>query len=275
MVDFLPTILHMIFRNFFSMWDATNSQLQLSRWYYWMQVLYIILIAAIGESFLKFIETLAQDPLHIFAMLADTMPNCTHYYMNYLDQQWYSQAMVLTRYMPVTKFKAFTASHEDEEAKAMAEPEDQDYYGCGSRAARWAIFFAIGTVFGTLSPPINILVWMTFGIIRLIYGWNFTFAESKKSDTGGVFFVQAIGFIYIAMHIYMILMLGVLYYRAPNVIPAVIVFFAWIYIFAMQRKFWHFNWQRLPYPELTPIAESPTRKQPTFPGNFEQPELHD
>merc|ERR1719327_827793 len=101
----------------------------------------------------------------------------------------------------------------------------------GSRSARWATMIAIGVVFGTLSPPINLLVWATMAIIRLIYGWNFTFAETKKSDMGGAFFVQAIGYIYISMHIYMILMLGVLYYRAPNSVPAVVVFFAWIYVF--------------------------------------------
>merc|ERR1719428_983977 len=144
----------------------------------------------------------------------------------------------------------------------------------GSRSGRWATFVGIGIVFGTLSPPIDLLLWATMFILRTIYGWNFCFSETKKSDTGGRFFVQALGYSYISLHIYMILMLGVLYYRSPNLIPVVMAVPAWVWVFISQRQFWHYSWERLPYPELVPSeAKTPTVKARELPGTYEQPEL--
>jgi len=71
-------------------------------------------------------------------------------------------------------------------------------------------------------------------------------------------------------------MLGVLYYRAPNVVPCVMAAFAWVYVFVSQRKFFHYSWQRLPFPELTSAATTKVaHKIRELKGGFEQPELHD
>ena len=52
----------------------------------------------------------------------------------------------LTRYMNLSKFLGFRAVFTEEEAKKRAEPEDQDYYGFGSRSARWCINLLVGAV---------------------------------------------------------------------------------------------------------------------------------
>merc|ERR1719476_512795 len=142
-------------------------------------------------------------------MLASTMPECTHYYMNYIGMQCFSQGMVLTRYMNVIKYRAFCASNEEQEAKDMAEPEDQDYYGIGARTARWSTFMCIGIVYGTLSPPCSMLCWFTMFVIRVIFGYLFTFAETRKSDMGGIFFVRALWNMFCSLHLYFIVMIGV------------------------------------------------------------------
>ncbi|CAK9050517.1 unnamed protein product [Durusdinium trenchii] len=81
------------------------------------------------------------------------MPTSTHYYLNFLVLQWVTHAMNLTRYMQaaplawsqgvfvrllcgwweVTKFVGFSKIWSEDDARALAEPEDQDYYGMGSR----------------------------------------------------------------------------------------------------------------------------------------------
>merc|ERR1719263_1876058 len=70
MVDFLPTILNLIFKNCFSLYDKTNSQYKLSVYYWWMNVLYVVMITALGTNFMSFVTTLSQDPLKIFSLLA-------------------------------------------------------------------------------------------------------------------------------------------------------------------------------------------------------------
>jgi hypothetical protein len=274
MVDFLPTILNMIFVNCFSLYDKTQSQFKLSVWYWWMNLLYVVMITALGTNFMSFVETLSKDPLKIFSLLADTMPECTHYYMNYICMQTYTHAMVLTRYVPYIKYRNALRSRGEQEAKDMAEPEDQEYYGIGSRTARWSTMMCIGVVYGTLSPPVSLLSFFLFGWIRLVYGYLFVYAESKKSDLGGIFFVQAIRNTYTTLHVYMILMVGVFFQRAPNYYPIILICCAWAYVFHSQKKFNEYKWERLPFPELT-SGTKVTHKIQEIKGNYVQPELND
>jgi len=272
MVDFMPTVLMLIFTNCFSLYDKGAAQFKLTVWYWWLNVLYVVMITALGTNFLSFVETLSKDPLKLFSLLADTMPECTHYYMNYIGMQAYSQAMVLTRYMPLIKYRSFLHSHDEQEAKDMAEPEDQDYYGIGSRTARWSTMACIGICYGTLSPPCSLLTFMIFFVIRTLYGYMFCYAESKKSDLGGIFFVRALHNMFISLHIYMILMLGVFCQRASNWGPVLIVALAWVYVFYSQKKFAEYKWERLPQPELISTKKVSHKVQESK-GSYVQPEL--
>jgi len=274
MVDFLPTILMLIFTHCFSLYNKTAAQYKLSVWYWWMNVLYVVCVTALGTNFLSFAETLAKDPLSLFSLLADTMPECTHYYMNYIGMQYYVHAMVLTRYVPLIKFTKASRSHEEQEAKDMAEPEDQDYYGIGSRTARWSTLFCIGIVYGTLSPPVSLLTFGLFAWLRLIYGYLWPWAETKKSDMGGIFFMRALHNSYLSLHIYMVLMIGVFCQRAPSWGPVLVIAIGWASVFHSQKKFNEFKWERLPYPVLAEGGKVTHRIQ-ELKGNYVQPELND
>merc|ERR1711957_1149662 len=147
MVAFLPTILLLIFRSFFILRADAWSQTRLQKWYFWFQIVFVIMITAIGDSVVEFTTTIFTDPIAVFGMLAETMPHATHFYMNFLVLQWTTHAMNLLRYVPLSKFLGFRKVFEDEEdARAKAEPEDQDYYGLGSRSARFTINMVIGNV---------------------------------------------------------------------------------------------------------------------------------
>merc|ERR1719198_2821052 len=137
------------------------------------------------------------------------------------------------RYVMLSKFKVFNALYEEEEARAMSEPEDQDYYGIGSRSARFTINMVLGIVFGTLSPPINLLAWINFAVCRVVYGYLIPFAEQKKPDIGGAFYVDSLKHIFVALIIYVIVMGGVLSGRADiesGLSPACIASPALIYV---------------------------------------------
>jgi len=274
MVDFLPTILMLIFTNCFSLYDKSQAQYKLSVWYWWMNVLYVVMVTALGTNFLSFAEVLAKDPLRIFSLLANTMPECTHYYMNYIGMQAFVHAMVLTRYVPLVKYRMHRRSHEEQEAKDMAEPEDQDYYGIGSRTARWSTMTCIGIVYGTLSPPVSLLSFILFGWIRLVYGYLFCYAETKKSDLGGIFFVRALHNTWTSLHIYMVLMAGVFCQRASSWGPVLIICIAWAYVTHSQKKFNEYKWERLPYPELM-TGKKVTHTIQAIKGNYLQPELNE
>merc|ERR1712113_1175139 len=113
------------------------------------------------------------------------MPRTTHFYLNYVVLQPVTHAMNLTRYIQIIKFSAFRRLYDDDMAKKLAEPEDQDYYGMGSRSARFTMMLLIGLIFGTICPIMNIVVLLNFLVCRLIYGYLLAYAEERKTDQGG------------------------------------------------------------------------------------------
>lgn len=271
MVAFLPTILLLIFRSFFILKADAWSQTRLQKWYFWFQIVFVILITAIGDSVVEFTTTIFTDPIAVFSMLAETMPHATHFYMNFLVLQWTTHAMNLLRYVALSKFLGFRNIYEEEEAREKSEPEDQDYYGLGSRSARFTINMVIGIVYSTLSPTVALLAWVNFACCRLFYGYLIPFAETKKPDLGGVFWVTKLEHIFIGNCIYCVLMTGVLFGRAPTPVPGIVVaptiFFV---IWSLGRFKEAFSWENLPF-EV--VAEPTEGKKRLMVGEYTQPEL--
>merc|ERR1719188_1040262 len=138
------------------------------------------------------------------------MPSSTHFYMNFMMLQWVTHAMNLTRYVNLFKYLALVPIVGQTKAKEMSEPEDQDYYGIGSRSARWSLNLLIGLVFSSLSPLICLFTLVNFALCRLVYGYLIVYAEERKPDLGGVFFMQQLNHLMKGLVIYAALMVGVI-----------------------------------------------------------------
>ena len=104
-----------------------------------------------------------------------------------IEQSWATHAQGLMRHVMLVKFLSFKRIMPDDDALKMAEPEDQDYYGIGSRSARFTINMVPGIVYGTRCSPINFLCWANFYFCLLFYGYLIPFAETKEPDLGGKF----------------------------------------------------------------------------------------
>lgn len=271
MVCFLPTFLRLIFSMCFTLQDEAYSQKVLQNWYFFFQFVFVILVTAVGDSLWLFMKTLVVSPLEIMPMLASTMPHATHFYMNFLVLSWATHSMNFTRYIPLGKFLFFRKVFSEEKAKQMAEPEDQDYYGLGSRNARFTIMMSIGIIFGTLCPPIPILAYVNFFFCRLFYGYLICFAEEKKQDLGGIFFVDACRQIFVANIFYVLLMTGVLYARASSGGPATIAVGAVAYmLWSMERFETEFQYEKMPFQHH---LKDLTKKMPReIEGSYIQPE---
>jgi len=273
MIAFLPTFLITIYKFCFTLKAAAWAQHKLQAWYFWFQLFFVCLIAAIGTNVIGFTEVMFTDPFSIPGVLADTLPSATHYYMNYLVMQWLTQAMVLTRYIPLSKYKVFSQIFSDEEAKEMAEPEDQDYYGLGSRSAQFVTFALLGIIYGTMSPPITVISFITFALMRLIYGYLVVFAETKKPDLGGVFWVTMLHHTFIGLLVYTVVMTGIYYRRGNNYGPMLISLPSIFYVLWSMRRFESlFSWETLPFQELTDEATLKATKR-EIKGEYMQPEM--
>merc|ERR1740121_2961471 len=274
MVSCLPTFLILIFQMFFTLKAGQWAQFTLQNWYFWFQVVFVILITAVGQDTVGFTTALFTDPVEVFHVLARTMPYSTHFFMNYQLAQYLSDAQCMTRYVPLGKFVAFSKIWEPEDARAMSEPEDQDYYGMGGRSARFTIALSIGIVFGTMSPPICVLTFFLFALKRIVYGYLIPFAENKKTDLGGVFWVNQLRHLYVANIIYIILMSSVLLERMKSPIPGAIAGSSLLYVIYCMRHFeFCFNWVNLPLKEVIDMESAKEGKKRKALGEYRQREL--
>jgi len=266
----LPTFIVMIFGACFPLKANVFAQLKIQSWYFGFQVVFVIMATAVGTNVNEFVNTLASEPLSAPSVLAQTMPFATHFYMNFLVLQWVTHLTNLCRMANLFKFLGWSKIYDEEEAKQKAEPEDQDYYGLGSRSARFTINLCIGIIYGTLSPPINVLTFINFAVCRVVYGYLCVYAEKKKPDLGGTFWVGMLKHVFVGNIIYCILMIGVLAERAETFGPSMIAGPSLIYVIWSMRRFeGSFKWEKLPHVEL----EGNVSKKREMSGEYKQPEL--
>jgi hypothetical protein len=276
MVAFLPTFLITIFKSCFTLKADVWAQKMLQDWYFGFQVVFVLLVTAIGGSVVEFTTALLTSPFDVFDILAATMPAATHFYMNFMMMQWSTHATNMVRMVNLFKFNAAKKLYSEEEAVGLCEPEDQDYYGMGSRSARFTINMAVAIIYGTLSPPIIVLTFVNFALCRLFYGWLLVFSETKKADTGGEFWVSQLGHLFDANIIYCVVMIGVMMGRAENSYPAFCVMPTIVYVMWSKRRFaTAFSWEKLPYAQLSSAEEGPVKvkKSDDIKQSYMQPEL--
>merc|ERR1719356_1616542 len=213
LLGFVPTFFVLIFSNFFVLKSGNSLQHRIQEWYFYFQVIFVLLVTAIGSSLLDTMEELAEDPTSVVYILASTLPLATHFYLNYLPLQWVTHAQNMLRLANWFKFKAFSTLFGNAVAVKMAEPEDQDYYGLGSRSARFTFMLTLTLTFCSLSPLITILGFINFWVCRKCYGYLCVFCETRKPDLGGVFYVSQLTHVSQGLFIYIILITGVLLER--------------------------------------------------------------
>uniref|UniRef100_A0A7S4VV24 CSC1/OSCA1-like 7TM region domain-containing protein n=2 Tax=Alexandrium monilatum TaxID=311494 RepID=A0A7S4VV24_9DINO len=267
-LSFLPTILMQIFDRFFILRADAWAQHKLQVWYFWFQIVFVLLVTIVGSSVVIAFKQIAEKPFAVFGILADSMPSATHFYLNFMVMQWVTHAMNLTRYINLVKYLAFLPILGEHRAKELSEPEDQDYYGFGSRGARWTMNVVIVLVFCQLSPLIALLGLGNFLICRLVYGYLMVYAEGHKPDLGGVFFVQQLVHLQKSIFIYSALMVGVLLRRGPSYGPVLVGVGAQVYMAYKYHRF-HIRfgcWQHLPFQEVVDAANYPKRvsSRPTY-----------
>lgn len=127
MMSFLPTFIIWIFKLFFTLKAEAWAQLRLQRWYFWFQLIFVVMASAVGQNIREFHNTLVQRPFAIFGVLADTLPFSTHFYMNFIVLQWLTHAMNLLRYVNLSKFTTLSLIY-DKACKGPGTPLSADHW---------------------------------------------------------------------------------------------------------------------------------------------------
>jgi hypothetical protein len=251
MMAFLPTLLHLIFRWCFSLKGDRWSQLLVQEYYFWFLMVFVLLISAIGHHLGDTLNALADSPFQAFRLLATRLPFTTHFYLGYCLVQPVTHAMNLTRYFNLLKFFIYKQVVDETRALELSEPEDQEYYGMGSRSARFTLMLVIALVFGTICPLMYVVVLINFLCCRLFYGYLIPYAERRKCDMGGAHWCMQLRHVHLGLLVYIVMMTGVLLERADSKGPSIIAAISFLIWFISYRKFRHaLQWETLPYVEV-------------------------
>lgn len=253
-MSFLPSLLMLIFNKFFKLKAHQWAQHKLQNVYFWFQVVFTILVTAVGSSLWDSLEDVIMQPTSIFGLLADSMPSASHFYLSFIVMQWSTEALNITRYIPLLKYCFYSCFMSPDDARNRAEPEDQDYYGMGGRTARFSLNMAIGLVFCCLSPAITILVCINFIICRVVYGYLLVYAETRKPDLGGAFWKTQMRHIFVGLVIYVMLMYGIVSRKAAHWGPVVLMTPILVWLFFKFRVFVvesEWDWQSMSHKDMS------------------------
>jgi hypothetical protein len=260
MMGQVPGVMNKIFESCYTLRAKLFGQDKLQCWYFWFQVVFVLLVTALGDSLTSTIVKIVTKPMTAFVVLATSIPHTTHFYMNFMPVQWASVAMTLSRYMIAVKYYGFKKVYGEDVAAEKSEPEDQTFEGIGGRNARLTLLLVTTLTFSSLCPLITILGLIFFSVVRLFYGYLVMYAETKKEDSGGVFFVQALHQTQQGLFIYIAVMTGVLLERSASSVPGMIAACAFFGNgFFMKRFDDDFRWESMDFKELDSLDEEDRR----------------
>jgi hypothetical protein len=269
---FLPCTLFSIIQSFFTLKAGAWAQLRLERWYYAFLMIFIVFVTVIGRSVLITMVAFAERPTEVLALLGASLPGVSHFYINYLVLDWFATSVQLMRHgvLSTYLFNRFFRAMTPETAKLYSEPESQSFFGMGARLGHGVLVVTISLALCTCSPVIIVFAWCTLGVARVVYGHLYFNVETKKPDTGGVFWIEAHRQLFFALFFYVLLMLVTLFKRG-RMGPPIFAAGALVFLYRAWERFSSLNWERLPLEDVAQDSHQSAAQQPT--GSYVQPEL--
>lgn len=251
-MSFVPVIYCFINDQFFLLKTRSNLQASIQSFFFWFLVLYVLFVFCLGSDVVDTLEELGRHPLRIFKLLATTMPPASHFYLSVTLLTWVSNSFHLLRLVQLSKFCYLRQTYGEETAKLKSEPEGQDCNGIGARSATLSFSLVMALVYCTISPLITALGFLNFLLCRVVYGYLTTFAETRKPDLGGRFWVSQLKHLQQGMFIYVALMGGMLLARNDDPRPAFFAFGAFAFLVFSNLRFNRaFHWETLCLEDMT------------------------
>mmetsp|Transcript_133012 Transcript_133012/g.331907 ORF Transcript_133012/g.331907 Transcript_133012/m.331907 type:complete len:937 (+) Transcript_133012:77-2887(+) len=279
-LSFLPTTLVLITTLCFQHKARSWFQRDLQKFYFFFLLVFQLLVVSMANTLASSVLDTVEDPLSLIGRLAAGMSQSSTFFLTVFASQWTVISMENMRFVQFIKYRLGTRTQAPEEAKAAAEPEDQDYYGMGARSARYTVLFITGLCFVSLSPLICVVAFMTFALMRLVVGYQVVFAETHKPDLGGDFWVMSLKQVQYGVLIYILCMVGMLAERGGSLLPAALAGVSLIYQLNSIRVFaGRFHWASVTHSELVKLTQKEKKGELTLKrrralrNTYVQPEL--
>jgi len=268
--NFVPTLLNFIIQGYFAQPSASWCQSSLERWYFYFQVTFTLVIFSFSSSVLDLYTALLTRPGTIFTEFFPAIQRVAVFYILYIPANTVTHATQLLRVVNLLKFLWYKRSNSEEEARELSEPEDQDYYGIGSRSARLSLIMVITLTYCTIETCIGFVAFLDFLVCRVVYGYLMVFAESRKPDSGGTIWISQLKQVQLGLFLYVSLQTSIIFnktgslnHRAPGYVAAL------AYLQLLRFHSQHLDLERLPHEEV--LALDTVGKHLDASGSYAQP----
>ncbi|CAE7253574.1 unnamed protein product, partial [Symbiodinium microadriaticum] len=104
LMDLVPWMLSEVFSRFYRLRSGSKGQHKIQRWYFFFLVVFVLLVTAVGTSLFEAAARLAQEPLKVWYLLADQLPDSTNFYLRYAVLLWSTPFFDLVRCFPLLYF---------------------------------------------------------------------------------------------------------------------------------------------------------------------------
>lgn len=276
LMSMLPTLLMAIIRQFLTLKSGAWAQLKLQSRLFIFEIIFVLFITTLGASISKTVQKLLDHPQNAIVIMATELPTASHFYLNYVILGWFTLALELSRWWNCLMFAINSRFWDLETARQKSEPSDEDYYGMGARMARNALVATLAVVFLQVLPVIGLAAYAFFAIATVTHAYLVVYAEDRKPDLGGEFWVLSLRHVFFAMTVYVLLMTGTLSLKAEGRYAAVVTLCSLLLLFAGWHRLKQFNWEILPFETVAEMDYAFAKQKSMKDGLYVQQEcVHD
>jgi len=213
LMSLLPRVILLIITKCQTLKSGAWAQLELQKTFYWMQVVFVLLVTAINQTVLASLRTLLNRPGQIFGLLADHLPDCSHFYLNYVAIGCMGLAVGCLRLGALLEYAGRRLMGlEPQKARELAEVLSAKAVdnGTGTRMSRASFMATVALVFSTSAPLIMPIAWVYFYIGEHTFRYLVVYGENRQPDLGGAFWLTAVQSLIAALVLFVMLMVGIL-----------------------------------------------------------------
>jgi hypothetical protein len=264
LMSWFPTIMMTIIRNFLTLKSGAWAQLKLQNRFFIFQVTFVVFVGAVGITAPKTLEAVVDNPQSILSILADKLPRASHFYLSYVLLGTFTVSIELLRYFQFLSYAVLTRCYrmDPEAARAAGEPEDQDGCGMGARFAKTALAMTLTLVFSCIAPLIVVFGLGFFAFSYIVYAYLLVFAESKKPDLGGAFWINSLKHTLFALILFVTLMIGILGASGRRArLPAAVIAPIYAVLYLAWHRLGQFSWEILPFEILANLDHEAKKRK--------------
>jgi len=270
----VPTLLMVVFYACWELQARAWIQVYMQRWYFVFLVIQTVLAAVIGTQSWNVVIAFLEKPSSLLTSLGTNVPCYSHFWASFLFLEMGSHSLQLARLPAYFKYCIYRIFYNGDVAHGLTEPEPQDYSGLGARYARFTYQFALWAVYSVMSPLVFISGALNFLVCRIVYVYLFVYAEIRKPDLGGVFFVTALKHLQYILALMILVMCGLIREEAETHAPVFLCAASAIPLMYFYYKFeYDLRWELLEFWEL--LDPTGMGKQPASKDRYIQPELEE